>query len=43
MIPVDITIEKIIYLLIDMETLAIKLNKTLSDLFCPITNKKLGK
>lgn len=39
----NITIEKIIALLIYMPTLAIKLNQPLSARLFPITNKKLGK
>ncbi|MHC5758578.1 DUF711 family protein [Nostoc sp.] len=41
-IPGDITIEKITALLIDMATLAIKLNKPLSARLFPIPNKKAG-
>ncbi|WP_392530762.1 DUF711 family protein [Nostoc sp. C117] len=41
-IPGDITIEKITAILIDMATLAIKLNKPLSSRLFPIPNKKAG-
>ncbi|MEJ6480302.1 DUF711 family protein [Nostoc punctiforme UO1] len=41
-IPGDITIEKIAALLIDMATLAIKLDKPLSARLFPIPNKKAG-
>ncbi len=41
-IPGDITIEQITALLIDMATLAIKLNKPLSARLFPIPNKKAG-
>lgn len=42
-IPDDITIEAIAALLIDMATLAIKLDKLLSTRLFPILNKKVGK